>query len=167
MKPSGYVPWGPSRSSMVSRMTLSSKSCVRKFLNVLQVPPFLTPFFDTLLIKISTPNFQDIFLGEKHHHSWRQKWPYPPFFWSGTLNVPPSWHTSNWDINTKFSGYLSWCKRTSFTTLGMTLPSMSSVRIPHCPPSISLLDPPSWHTSNWDINTKFSGYLPQGKKHHS
>ena len=26
---------------------------------------------------------------------------------------------------------------------------------------------PSWHISNWDINTKFSGYLPWGKKHHS
>ena len=28
-KPSGYDPWGPPRSSMVSRMTLSSKSRVR------------------------------------------------------------------------------------------------------------------------------------------
>ena len=29
MKPSGYDPWGPPRSSMVSRMTLSSMSTVR------------------------------------------------------------------------------------------------------------------------------------------
>ena len=55
---------------------------------------------------------------------------------------PSSWHTSNWDINTKFSGYLSWGKRTSFMTSGMTLSSMSLVRNPHCPPSTPFLDPP-------------------------
>ena len=44
------------------------------------------------------------------------------------------------------------------------LSSMSPVRNPQCPPSTPLLDPPSWHTSNWDISTKLSGYLPYGKK---
>ena len=32
---------------------------------------------------------------------------YPPFL------TPLSWHTSDWYINTKFSGYVSWGKRTS------------------------------------------------------
>ena len=50
-KPSENDPWGPPRSSMVSRMTLSSKSCVR------------------LPIEISTKNFQGIFLGVKKDHS--------------------------------------------------------------------------------------------------
>ena len=89
-------------------------------LNVLQVPPFLTPLLDTLLIEISTRNFQGILLGVKKHNSWRQEQPCPPCLRSGTLNVlqvppfltPPSWHTSNWDINTKFSGYLPWGKKT-------------------------------------------------------
>ena len=56
-------------------------------LNILQVTPFLTPLLDTLLIEISTQNFQGIFLGVKKHHSWRQEWSSPPCLWSGTLNV--------------------------------------------------------------------------------
>ena len=36
-------------------------------LNVLQVPPFLTPLLDTLLIEISTQNFQGIFLGVNNY----------------------------------------------------------------------------------------------------
>ena len=47
----------------------------------------------------------------------------------------------------------------------MTLSSMSPVRNPQPPLSTPLINPsPSWHTSNWDINTKFSGHLPLGKK---
>ena len=46
-------------------------------------PPFLTPLPDTLLIKISTWNFQCIFLRVKKHHSWRQEWPSSPYLWSG------------------------------------------------------------------------------------
>ena len=64
----------------------------------------------------------------------------------------------------KFSGYLPWGKRTSFMTSGMTQSSMSLVRNLQCQQSTPLLDPPSWHTSNCDINTKFSGYLPWGKR---
>ena len=78
---------------------------------------------------------------------------------------PPSWHTSNWDINTKFSGFLPRGKKTSFMTSGMTRSSMSPVRNPQHPPSTPLIEPPpSWHTSNKDINTKFSGFLSWGIK---
>ena len=44
--------------------------------------------------------------------------------------------------NTKFSGYLSWGKKTSFMMSGMAMSSMSLVRNPQCPPSTPLLDPP-------------------------
>ena len=37
------------------------------------------------------------------------------------------------------------------------------VKSPQCPPSTPLLYPPFWLSSNWDINMKFSGYLPWGK----
>ena len=60
MKPSEYDPWGPPRSPMLSRMTLSSMSPVRNP----QCPPN-TRLLDRLPIKISTRNFQDIFLGVK------------------------------------------------------------------------------------------------------
>ena len=47
-KLSGYDPWGLTRSSMSSRMTLSSKSCVRNPQRPpstpLPDPPFLTHF---------------------------------------------------------------------------------------------------------------------------
>ena len=67
------------------------------------------PILDTLLIKISTRNFQGIFLRVKKHHPWHQGWPCPPSLQSGTLNVlqvpplltPHSWHTSN-------SWYIYW-----------------------------------------------------------
>ena len=112
-KPSGYDPWGHPRSSMLSRMTLSFMSPVRNPPMSSKYPPSWPPLPDTLPIKIWARNFQGTPWGEKHH-SWRQEWPCPPFLRSGTPNVlqvpaflaPPSWHTSNWDINTKFSGYL-------------------------------------------------------------
>ena len=112
-KLSGYLPGGKIRSSMTSRMTLSSKSLVR---NPQRPPstPFWPPIPDTLLIKISTRNFQGIFLRVKQGHPGYQGWPCPPSFLSGTINVlqvpsfwtPHSWHTSNKDINTKLSDYL-------------------------------------------------------------
>ena len=119
-------------------------------LNVIQVHPFLTPLPDTLLIVISTQNFQGIFLGIKEHQKWHWEWPYHPCIWSGTPNVlqvppfltPPTWHTSNWDISTKFSWYLPRGKKTSFVMSGMIMSSMSPVRNPQCPPSTPLLDPP-------------------------
>ena len=64
MKLSGYEPWGLPRSSMLPRMTLSSKSPIRNP----QRPPS-TPLLDTLLIEISTRNFQGIFLGVKKYNS--------------------------------------------------------------------------------------------------
>ena len=71
--------------------------------------------------------------------------------------------TSNKDINTKFSGYLSWGKRISFMTSGMTRLSMSPVRNPQCPPSTPLLD-----TLPIEISTRnFQGIFLWVKKHHS
>ena len=144
-KLSEYDPRSQPRSSMLSRMTLSSKCpimnpqccqstplgvknlhswrqkwpclpCVwSETLNILQVPPSWPPLLDILLIEISTQNFQGIFLGVKEHHLWCQEWPCSPCLQSGTLNV---------------------------------------LQVP------SSLTPPSWQTSNWDINMKFSGYDP-------
>ena len=79
---------------------------------------------------------------------------------STPLLDPPSWQTFNGHINTKFSGYLPWGKKSSFMTSGIPKSSMSLVRNPQGPPSTPLLDPPSWHTSNWDISTKCFCYLP-------
>ena len=44
--------------------------CLSGTLNVLQVPPLLTPHSDTLLIEISTQNGQGMFLRVKEHHKW-------------------------------------------------------------------------------------------------
>ena len=80
------------------------------------------------------------------------------------LDPPPSWHTSNWDINMKFSGYLPWGKKHHSWCQEWPSPkclrsgTLNVLQVP------SFLTPPSWHTSNKDINTKFSGYLPRGKK---
>ena len=82
-------------------------------------PPSWPPLSDTVIIEISTGNFQGIFHRVKVHHSWCQEHPCLPSLRSGTLNVlqvppfltPPSWHTSYWGINTKFSGYLPWGKK--------------------------------------------------------
>ena len=55
-------------------------------------PPSWPSIPDILLIKISTPNFQFIFLRVNKHHPWHQGWTFPPCIWSGTLNilqVPP------------------------------------------------------------------------------
>ena len=54
--------------------------------------------------------------GSRIWSTWYQGWLCHPSLWSGTLNVlkvpsfltPLSWHTSNWDISMKFSGYLPW-----------------------------------------------------------
>ena len=151
-----------------------SDPCLRSgTFNVSKVPPFLTPpSWHTSNWDINT-KFSGYLPWGKKHHSWCQEWLCPPCLWSGTLNVlqvppfltPPSWHTSDWDINTKFSGYVPWGEKTSFMTSWMTLSSMSPIRNPQRPLSTPLLDPPhSWHTYNWDINTKFSGYLPWDKK---
>ena len=64
--PSGYDSWGPPRSSIVSRMTLSSKSPVRNPQGPPSTPLLDPPLPDTLPKKISTQNFQGIFLGVKN-----------------------------------------------------------------------------------------------------
>ena len=76
-------------------------------------PPSWPPLPDTLLIEISTRNFQDIFLGVKNiiHGVWNDHVLHvsgqePPKSSKYPFLTPPSWHTSNWDIDTKFSGYL-------------------------------------------------------------
>ena len=94
---------------------------------------------------------------------WADQFYSPQNLWSGTLNVlqvppfltPPSWHTSNKDINMKFSGYLHWGTKTSFMTSGMTMSSMSPIRNPQCHPSTPLLD-----TSNWDNIMKLGSPSP-------
>ena len=74
----------------------------------------------------------------------------------------------NKDNDTKPSGYDPWGLPRSPMLSRMTLSSKYSVRNPQHPPSTPHSWPPhSWHASNLDINTKFSGYLPCGKKHHS
>ena len=73
-------------------------------INVLQVPHEGPHILDKIIIKISTQNFQGIFLGVKQGHPWCHGWPWPSSLLSGTiifLQVPPlkkegSWHTSNW-----------------------------------------------------------------------
>ena len=108
-----------------------------------------------------------MFLGVYIGHPCCQGWLCCPCLQSGTLNIlqvppfltPPSWHTSNKDINTKFSGYLSWARIWSPMTSRMTMSSMSLIRTPQCPPTPPhFLDHPFWHTSNKDIITKFSVY---------
>ena len=108
----GYLPCGQTRSSMTSRMTLSSMSPVRNP----QCPPSTTmkALLETFLLKISTQNFQGTYLWVKQGHPWHQGWLCPPCLLSGTLNIlqvppwrtPHSWHTSNKGINTKLSWYL-------------------------------------------------------------
>ena len=61
-------------------------------LNVLQVPPKKTPILGTLLIKIWTQNFQNIFLGVKWYHQCHNGWCCSPSLQSRTLSllrVPP------------------------------------------------------------------------------
>ena len=115
-----------------------------------------------------TQSLQDMILGVSQGHPCHQQWPCPPSVPSGTLNVlqvppfltPPSWPSSNWDINTKFSGYLPWGKKHHSWHQEWPSPpclrsgTLNVLQVP------AFLTPPSWHTSNWDINTKFSAYLP-------
>ena len=96
--------------SMMMMMTSNLPESGTLLVNMVRICPLL----DTLPIKISTQNFHDIFLGVKKGHPWHQVWPCPPNLLSGTFNVlqvptfltPPSWYTSNKDINTKLSRYL-------------------------------------------------------------
>ena len=126
------------------------------------------PLPDTLTIEISTQNFQGIFLGVKNIiHDVRNDYvlhvsgqelstssKYPPSW------PPPSWHTSNWEINSKFLYiFLGVKKHHSWHQESPSHPFCWSgtLNVLQVPP---FLTPPSWHTSNWDINTKLSGYLP-------
>ena len=149
MKLSVYDPLGLPSTTITLWMTLSSKSLIRNPQCPPSIPLLDPPLPDTLLIKISTRNFQCIFLGSTYDHPWHQGWPCPPSFPSGTLNVlqippfltPHSWHTSNKDINTKLSGYLPWGKVRSPKTSRITMSSKSPVRNPQRPPSTPIKDP--------------------------
>ena len=124
-------------------------------------PPSWPPLPDTILIEISTQNFQGTFLGVKKHHSWCQEEPCPPCLWSGTLTLLIEISTRN------FQGiFLGVKKHYSWRQEQPCPPCVRSgtLNVLQVPP---FLTPPSWHTYNWDINTNFSGYLPYGKKHHS
>ena len=72
-KLSGYLPWGKIRSFMTSRMTISSKYPVRNPQCPTSTPMKDPPLLDTLIIKISTRNFQGIFLGVKQGRGEKNK----------------------------------------------------------------------------------------------
>ena len=164
-KPSGYDPWGPPRSSMVSRMTLSSKSPVRNP----QCPPS-TPLLDprlpdTLPIKIWARNFQGIFLGIKNiihdvrndpvlHVPVRNP-QCPP---STPLLDPPLPDTLPIEISTRnFQGiFLGVKKHHSWHQEWPCPPCVWSgtLTVLQVPP---FLTPHSWHISNNDISMKISG----------
>ena len=118
-----------------------------------------------------TQNFQDAILGVYQVHPWRQGWPCPRSVLSGTLNVlhvppwrtPHSWHKSNKDVNMKVLGYLPLGQTRSSMASRMRLSSKSPFRNPQRPPSTPMKDLHSWHTSNKDIDTKLSEYLPEGQ----
>ena len=113
---SGYHLWGKTRQSMLSWTTLPCKSSIRNP----QCPPDIPKknlIIETIVIKISTQNFQSIFLGFKQGAAWQQGWPTcDPNLQSGSLNaikVPlqrthHAWTTSNYDIKIKLSWYLHW-----------------------------------------------------------
>ena len=67
--------------------------CLRSgTLNVLQVPPFLTPPSWHTSNWVISMKFSGHLPWGKKHHSWGQEWPCPPCLQSGTLNilqVPP------------------------------------------------------------------------------
>ena len=106
-----------------------------------------------------TQNVQDMILGVYHGHPCRQGWPCPPSLASGTLNIlqvppfltspPPSWHTSNKDIATKFSGYLSGSRIWSSMTSRMTMSSKYLIRNPQRPLSPPFLTPPYLTHFQW------------------
>ena len=156
------------------RQEWSCSPCLRSgTLNVLKVPPFLTPPLpETLQMKISTQNFQGIFLGPEYDYPWHQGWLCPSSLQSGTLNIlqveykGPLLDTIPIKISTQnFQGIFLGIKKTWFIMSGLTLSSKSLLRNHQHPPSPPLLyKPSSWHTSNWDINIKFSGHLPWGEK---
>ena len=121
------------------------------------------PILDTLLIQISTQNFQGIFVRVKQDHPWHQGWPCPPNLWSGTLNVlqvppfmTPILDTQNYQgIFLGFKGDHPWHQGWPCP------PSLMSgiIKVLQVPP---FLTPHSWHPSNEDINMKLLGYLPLG-----
>ena len=87
---------------------------------------------------------------------------------STSYKYPPSWpplpdtlllKISTWNFHSIFLRV----KKTSSMTSRMTLSSISLIRNPQHPQVPSFLTPHSWHTSNKDINTKLSGYLPWDK----
>ena len=85
---------------------------------------------------------------------------YPP---STFLLDPPFLTPFYEDINTKFSGYITFGQTRSYMTSKITLSSKSLVRNPQCLQVPSYLTRHSLHTSNTDIHTKFSGHLSQGQ----
>ena len=117
------------------------------------------PILDTLLIKISTQNFQDMILGVYQVHPQHHGWPCNPGLLSGTVNilqVPPSWppvlllrflknayiSAKNKDNDTKLSGYDPWGLPRSSMTSRLTPSSKSQIRNHQRPSSTSVLDPP-------------------------
>merc|ERR1712082_590105 len=84
-KPSGYDPWTLPRSSMASRMTLSSKPPVRKPQGPSSTPLLDPPFLTHFQYRYQHEIFRLSSLGVKKHHSCCQKRPCPPCLPSGRL----------------------------------------------------------------------------------
>ena len=108
-------------------------SCMSGTLNILQVTPWRTPILDTILMKISTQNFQVIFFLVKQGHPWLPGSLCPPSLLSGTLKIHqvPPWRTPILDtvqihISTQnFQSIFLWVKQGSpilDTLLLMILP---------------------------------------------
>ena len=99
MKHSGYIPWGPSTWSVVSRITLSS-NLLSGTLNVLQVPQSRTGVLDTLLILLECWHFTHRLGIKCQEQLWGQEWPMssmslirnPQYSWWWCGHP---WHTSN------------------------------------------------------------------------
>ena len=67
--------------------TLSCMHLVRNPKCSSSLPSFLTPNYWPTSNKMSTQNFQVIFLRVKQDHPWHQGWPCSPCLWSGSLNI--------------------------------------------------------------------------------
>ena len=116
-------------------------------------------------IKIMTQNLQDMILWIAQGHPWCQGWRCPPSLSPGTLNVlqvppfltPPSWPSSSWHINAKFSGYLSWGKNIIHDTRNDQFLHFSSQE-----PSLSSEYPTSWPPLPYTLPIKISTQNFQG-----
>ena len=170
MKLSGYVPWGPPRWSVVSRMTLSSKCPVRNHQRPPSTPNQGQEDLGTFLMMLEFWNLAYRLIIKCWEQIWGQGWPMfsmplvrnpqcPPshWRWQGT-----SWHTSHHARMLKFCTQFVFPCQDQFWGQGWPMSSMSPVRNPQCPSSHWWWRCGSWHTSNYARKFTFR----QQVKHH-